>query len=250
MPGEPLGSAARPGLKQIGLRGHVAWGSAPPPARPSGPLFPLPGPTAFPQGHPSLQSTQGSSPQLVWQLRAERLAEELPWCKAVPKLVLDGAFGAGISCLLPDPTRGCCPSRPPGCSRLPGFAMCLSRHPSSLFVQELGTLLPAALGMLGWHNHHPCTIRDHAAKQGGCAGLCPFSALWSLSFDLGRGHHGARSPGNGKALRVEGKVVLGGFPLFQAQLFHLESAFPCFLLGWRARRSCLAPQGFTPVRRK
>lgn len=136
----------------------------------------------------------------------------------------------------------------PGCSRLPGFATCPSHHPGSLSGWEPGMLLPAPRGMLGWHNHHPCTGRDPTARWGGCAGLCPPPpVVWCLSFDLGRGHHGARSQVMARLSELKEKQHWGGFPLLWTPLFHLKSGFSYFLLSWRARHSRLALQGFAPI---
>lgn len=177
MPRDPLGLVAHPGLNQTGPRRRAARGSAPPPARPRGPLFPFPGPAAFPQGRPCLRSTPG----LLSPARSREPGSGIPLARKQPQSrCWMGAFGAGwghsalgYPALLPVPARCRCPSQPPGCSRLPGFAMCPSHHPGILSIWELGMLLLPAQGVLGWRNHHTCAVRDPAAKQGGCAGLCP-----------------------------------------------------------------------------
>lgn len=140
-----------------------------------------PGPPMFAE-HPGLCS------QLAWKLGAGRNS---PGKEAAPRLGLAEALRAGISCLLPVPARCCCLAWPLVCSRLSGFATCPSHHSSSVFLWERGMLLPAAWGMLGWHQHHPCTVRDPSVRWGRLCWALPPLPLWSGSFDLGRGHRGA-----------------------------------------------------------
>lgn len=142
-PGSPRARVPVPGRSG---QGRVAWGSAPPPACPWGPLFLLPGPAAFPRATYLWQSTQSSPPRLKPGAEPGTgipLARMQPWSRC--------RMGH-----LPLGYPACCLSRHgaaahPISQSLPlhGFAMCLSRHPGGSSAWELGTLLLTAQGVSG-----------------------------------------------------------------------------------------------------
>lgn len=73
---------AHPGMRQPGLCGRVAPGSAPPPARPQGIFLPLPGPAAFPRATHVCRA-----PRAVLPAGMEAGSrEEFPWQGSSPKV--------------------------------------------------------------------------------------------------------------------------------------------------------------------